>query len=344
MNSKKLSTRYLYFLMIALLGVNGYISFDYKTPYPRPLGPTFTPRVKNEHIKAIDENRPEFVLIGDSTLEEGVEQSLLTQTLGRKTYKLSVRGSASAAWYLVMKNVIMKSTHHPKYVVILFRDTMLTVPYFRTTGRYLELLDDYARKNEPVLIELAFVNQMNPAEKIMEQYLPLYGMRWDIRAELDHRLRYTAPSLIGCQKDCADDSVHSIFGRELDMIALNQMIEDSVDSLYLPDEMDFARHIDTSFLPVMIDLAEDNNTTLIFVRTGTLNNYAPVNSEPLALKNYIKSLNTYLSGHDNVYFLDFAYDPRIDTSFFADSVHFNAHGKELFTPILASELQAILNK
>ncbi len=127
------------------------------------------------------------------------------------------------------------------------------------------------------------------------------------------------------------------------MVALNQMMDDSVDSLYSPEEMEFDRHIDESFLPAMIDLAKENNTTLIFVRTGTLN-YQISESEPLALKNYIKSLNTYLSGHTNVYFLDFAHDPRIDSTFFVDSVHFNAHGRELFTPILASEIQVILNK
>lgn len=344
MSSKTFSTRYFYFLIIALMGFNIYIPLHYQTPYPSPLGPTFTPRIKDEHIKAIDANRPEFVLIGDSTLEEGVDQTLLTSELHEETYKLSVRGSATAAWYLVMKNVVMKSAHRPKYIVILFRDTMLTVPYFRTTGRYLELLDDYAGKNEPVLNELAFINQMNPVEKIMEQYLPLYGMRWDIRTGLEHRLRYMAPSIINCQKDCAEDAVHSIFGRELDTIALNQMIEDSVDSLYSPDEMNFDRHIDTSFLPVMIDLAEDNNTSLVFVRTGTLN-FPTVESEPQALKNYINLLGAYLADHDNVYFLDLAYDERIDASFFVDSVHFNAHGKELFTPILADELRSIsINK
>lgn len=343
MKSKILSTHYLYFLIAVLLSGNIYIPLHYKTPYPQTPGPQFTPRIKDEHISAIEINQPELVLVGDSTLEEGVDQSLLTRQLGRETYKLAVPGSATAAWYLVMKNVIMESTRRPKHVVILFRDTMLTVPYFRTTGRYLELLDDYASKNEPLLVELAFTNQMNPAEKFLEQYLPLYGMRWEIRAGLDRRLRYTVPSLLGCAKECADDAVQSIFGRELDMVALNQMMDDSVDSLYSPEEMEFDRHIDESFLPAMIDLAKENNITLIFVRTGTLN-YPNSESEPLALKNYIKSLNTYLSGHTNVYFLDFAHDTRIDSTFFVDSVHFNAHGKELFTPILASEMQVILNK
>lgn len=344
MNSKKLLFRYLYFFIAALLAVNIYLPYHYSTPYPKSLGPKFTPLIKDHHLKAIDTNLPKLVLIGDSTLEEGVEQSLLSRELGAETYKIAVRGSATAAWYLVMKNAVMASTHRPKYIVILFRDTMLTVPYFRTTGQYLELLDDYAGKNEPVVTELAFVNHMNPVEKILEQYLPLYGLRWEIRKGLDQHLRYTIPSyLIGCTKECAEDAIGSIFGMELNLTALNQMQEDSVDSLYLPKEMDFGGHVDKSFLPAMIDLAEKNNTALIFVRTGTLN-YPNPEAEPIALKRYIKALNTYLLAHDNMYFLDFAYDPRIDNSFFADSVHFNTRGKELFTPILASELQAILNK
>ncbi len=343
MNLKAISTRYIYFLAVAMLVCNIYIPLHYRTPYPKPLGPQFTKKIKDERIREIEVSRPNFVLIGDSTLEEGVDQSLLTQTLGEETYKMSVPGSATAAWYLVMKNIVMASTHHPKYVVILFRDTMLTVPYFRTTGRYLELLDDYATDNEPVLTEIAFVSQMNPVEKFAEQYLPLYGMRWEIRARLDRRLRYTVPSLVGCPKECADGSMLSIFGRELDMTALNQMLDDSVDSLYTPDEMDFDRHINKSFLPALMELAQKNDVTLVFVRTGTLN-YPSSETEPLALKKYIKALNSYLTSYDNVYFLDFAHDPRIDFSFFVDSVHFNAHGKELFTPILANELQALFKK
>ncbi len=214
MNSQPLSTRYIYFLAAIMLAGNLYIPLHYKTSYPKPLGPAFTPRVKDKHISAIDINQPQFVLIGDSTLEEAVDQPQITSDLGQETYKLAVPGSATAAWYLVMKNIVMASTHRPKYVVILFRETMLTVPYFRTTGRYLELLDDYATDNEPLLVELAFVNQMNPAEKFLEQYLPLYGMRWEIRAGLDRRLRYTIPSLMRCPKECADDAVRSIFGRD----------------------------------------------------------------------------------------------------------------------------------
>jgi len=343
MTSKNLSARYLYILILILLMGNVYIPFHYRTIYPKPLGPQFTPKIKDTHISGIEASQPELVLIGDSTLEESVEQSQLTSELGRETYKLAVPGSATAAWYLVMKNVVMESMHRPKYIVILFRDTMLTVPYFRTTGRYLELLDDYASANEPLLVELAFVSQMNPTEKFMEQYLPLYGMRWDIRGGLDRRLRYIVPSMMNCSTECADDAMMSVFGRELDMIALNQMLDDSVDTLYSPDEMNFDRHINKSFLPAMIELARENNTILVFARTGTLN-YPKSESEPPALKKYIKSLEGYFSNYDNVVFLDFAHDTRIDTSFFVDSVHFNAHGKELFTPILASELQVILSK
>lgn len=343
MTPKILLSRYSIYSIIVLVVSSIYLPSHYNAPYPKPLGPQFTKQIKSEPFRAIDVNQPEFVLIGDSTLYEGVDQTLLTSLVGSETYKMAVPGSATAVWYLVLKNVVVESTHRPKYVVILFRDTMLTIPYFRTTGRYLQLLDDYATKNEPLLVELAFINQMSPLEKLLEQYLPLYGMRWNIREGVDHRIRYSVASMFGCPQQCADDAVKSIFGRELDVIALSQMEADSVDSFFLPDQMDFDHKIDKSFLPAMIALANENNIGLIFVKTRTLTYPTPA-SEPLALRNYVKSLDAYLSEHDNVYFLDYSQDVRIKDSFFLDGLHFNQYGREEFTPILAEEFRSIINK
>jgi hypothetical protein len=341
MNHKTLLTRYIYFTFILFLLINIYIPFHYKSEYPKKLGPKFTPRVNDEHLANINKSKPELILIGDSTLGLGVNQSLLTEQSNMETYSFAVPGSATAAWYLVMKNIIPKSAEQPKYIAILFRDTMLTAPYFRTTGRYLELLDDYASKNEPLLTKLAFINQMSPLEKFSEKYIPLYGLRWEIRETLDNQLRYLSPSVLGCERECADEAIKSIFGRELNISALSQVMDDAAASLYTTEEMNFDSHIDESFLPPMLELAQKNNTTLIFVRVKTLR-YHTLNDQPIALRNYINSLDTYLSSYTNVHYLDFATDERIIDSYFADAIHLNETGRDAFTLILADELSNIL--
>jgi hypothetical protein len=343
MNSRPVFSRYLWFLFLFVVVSSFILPQRYGIPYPQNLGPQFTPNVRREPIDAISANKPDIVLVGDSVLYLGVDPDALSNQLGMKTYSIGVPGSGSAVWFLLLKNVILDSSRHPKVVVILFRDTMLTVPDYRTTGRYFGLVDDYAGRNEPLVEQLAYINQMSPLEKLAEQYLPLYAARWEIRERLDSRIRYTVPSvLLNCPIDCVDGATNSVFGRErVDVVALNQAIEDAGSLLYSPEAMDFNRQINRSFLPAMIQLAQENGIKLIFVRTRTLI-YPKYAVEPLALRNYIISLGQYLSGQKNVYFLDFAYDVRIKDLYFFDSLHFNAEGNRAFTKILADELKPLL--
>ena len=340
MNTKLVFSRYIWFLLGILLAGSFFLPGHYDIPYPQIPGPVFDPIVKKEYVNAMSENKPEMVLVGDSVLYFGVDQQKLTEQLGMEAYNIGVPGSASAVWYLILKNMIFETEPHPKYVVILFRDTMLTLPAFRTTGRYFELLDDFARPREPLVKELAFVNQMNPIEKLAEQYFPLYSARWEMRDGLDSRIRYTAASMfINCPASCTDDALNSVFGKQgVDIVALNRAVTDSQQTLYTAKALNFKEQIDESFLPAMIQLAHKNNVTLIFVRTKTLI-YPEYKSETPALSNYINLLNTYLSGYDNIILLDLAHDERIEASYFSDLLHLNAEGKEIFTQILADELK-----
>jgi hypothetical protein len=343
MNPKIIFSRYLRLLLGLLLASSFFLPVRYGIPYPQTLVPKFDPIVKREYIKALSASQPEIILVGDSVLYFGVDQDQLTSQLKVKTYSIGVPGSASAVWYLTLKNMILESTGSPKYVVILFRDTMLTLPSFRTTGRYFELLDDFARPREPLVAELAFINQMTPAEKLAEQYLPLYSTRWELRTGLDERVRYGPSSmLLNCSKPCTDEALNSIFGKQgVDVVALNRAIADSQQSLYTSSALNFENQIDRSFLPAIIHLAQENNIKLIFVRTKTLT-YFERAYEPPALRAYIESLSEYLSKQDRVYFLDLAHDERLKSEYFADAVHFNETGKTAFTKILADELRLLI--
>jgi hypothetical protein len=267
---------------------------------------------------------------------------MLTDYLDRETYSMGIPGSGSAVWYLFLKNVILGTSYHPKYVLVMFRDTMLTVPSFRTTGRYFGLVDDFAGRREPLVAQLAYINQMKPLERMAEQYFPLYSARWEIRAGLDSRLRYVAPSMfLGCSQGCTDDAMNSIFGRErVDVTALNQAVEDSGQTLYNPEAMDFERQVGRSFLPAMIQLAKEYDIKLIFVRTKTLL-YPEYASEPFALRGYIKSLEEYIIDN-GAFYLDYAHDERLKNTYFFDSLHFNEEGKQAFTKILAEDLEPFL--
>lgn len=338
MNPKNILPRFVLCLLAILLVSGILIPIRYNLTYPAKLGPEFDAIIKSQSLNDIDNEKPAIVLIGDSVLEEGVDTTLLSDELGLGAYRKPIPGSGTAAWYLFMKNIIFEADHHTDYVVVLFRATILTVPQYRTGGKYFYLLDDYARKEEPLVANLAFVNLMNPIEKFAAQYIPAYTARVGIREDLDNALRYPIPALTGCDRSCTDEAVGSIFGREVDPIALNIAQEDAAKLLYAPEEMDFDRQIETSLLPYMIKLAQQHGTTLVLVRTKV---YGP---ESAALKQYTKDLNAYLAAQDGVILLDYESDSRILEAYYADSLHMNPYGKHKFTQILADDFKTLILK
>lgn len=330
-------------LAAALLVTSFVLPARYGLPYPQQLGPTFDPVVKQEYIKEISAGKPEVVVIGDSVVVFGIDQNTLAKELGVNVYAMGMPGSTSAAWYLMLKNIIVEADVTPRYVILPFRDTILTLPTYRTTGYYFEIIDNFARPREPLVTELAYVNAMSPAEKFAEQYLPLYSARWKMRDGLDSRLRYSAPAAFDCAIPCVNDALDLLFGKQqgVDVTALNNAVDDSQAILYTADAFNFEKQIDKSFLPYMIQLAKDNNFTLVFVRTKTLV-YPTYDSEPSGLRSYSAALAEYLSKQDHTVFIDLGHDERLLPEYYLTTLHFNAKGKQLFTTILAQELKKFM--
>jgi hypothetical protein len=345
MQPKTLFSRYLLFLCAALLASGFFLPGYYDFPYPKPLGAQseFTPNVQRGAIKALNQLQPEIVLVGDSVLYSSTDESALSAMLGKKIYKIAVPGAGSAIWYLILKNVVLESKHRPQYVVIPFRDTQLTLPAFRTTGYYFSVVDEHATQNEPLVIQLAYIGAMNPAEKIADQYFPLYSARWLIREGLNRRLRYFPPAaLLGCGQTCADDAFNAVLKKEaLSNIGASARGVYDVNLLYSRAALDFESQMDQSFLPAMIELARKNDVTLIFVRMKNMD-YPTAAHETPALRNYIQALSAYLSAQADVRYLDLSHDERILPAHFTDGSHFNAEGQKTFTLILAEELKRII--
>ncbi len=316
----------------------------YHMPYPKPLGAQaqFDAAIQKGGRNAIAELKPEIVLIGDSVLYTGVENSDLTKYLGAQTYMIAVPGSGSAIWYLILKNLVIASGHSPRFVVIPFNDTLLTLPSFRTTGHYFFVVDEYAGRNEPLVLQKAYLNAMNPLDKAAEQYLPLYSARWELREALNRRLRYSPAGMFGCAQACADAALGALFSKE-EMSNINSGSRPIFDSatVYTRAAFDFNARVGDSFLPDMLQLAKQHHITMVFVRMKNMY-YPTVESEPPGLTQYIRNLESYLAEYDNARFITLAHDSRIPGSYFADAVHFTAEGRAAFTKILADELSQFL--
>lgn len=331
--------KYLFILLLSFMAVNLYALKRYDLPYPFPLGPRLDNAIRQNHIKAITERQPQIVLIGDSTLTKGVNPKLLSKELGKSIYSIDLPGSASTLWYLIIKNNITQVSVPPKYILIFFRDTELTMPGYRVQGQYFQQIDEYATPKDQLLIDRAYIGVMNPLERLAEAYIPIYTARLQMREGIESRVRYDLPQMTGCNADCADKALSQIFDNSnVNAQALNQEISTADEDLYTTRTLDFKNQVNKSFLPEFVRMAKENNIQLVLIRMKTRQFTQPFP----ALDNYMNDLKAYAQTN-NAVTLDFAGDPRLPANLYMDILHLNDQGKIIFTGILAETLKPIVH-
>jgi hypothetical protein len=329
-------------ITVVLLGLlSVYLPFRYQASYPAPVGPRFDNHIRTTYIDLLNEQQPEVLLFGDSMLEPAVDDRMVADQLSKKTMLVSLPGTASTIWYLIVKNNIIRAEHKPKVLVLFFRDAMMTVPGYRVTGRYFEQIDEFASPEDTLLIERAYINQMTPLERATEAYLPLYSSRWNIRQSIDYYIRYTLGGLfLACDTACMDNAMEVVFeAGNLDVTFLSEAIASSDEYFYTPERLDFDDQVNKSFLPEVIRLTQENDIQLILVRMPTLYFMQP-GSEPRGLDYYVKNLASYLVGQD-IPFFDFD-RKELTEEYFSDSLHLNERGKQIFTQELVEALMTVV--
>jgi hypothetical protein len=295
-------------------------------------------RVRDHFQYYIETNQPEIVLLGDSTLADSVDPDLLSAILDQKVYQIGYSGSASAVWYLIVKNNIITAATPPDHLVLFFRSTILTTPDFLVTGKYFEFVDELARPDDIILLERAYINSYSWAEKLGERYVPLYGERFNLLAILDRLVKYSLPRLLfGTPVDEVDFALDFVFeNQNRDLEQLNIAIRNIQTDLYSPQNLQFNQQIDRSFLPEIVRLCEENGITLTFVRMKSLE-YPTQDSEPRALRRYMNELENYFAERGIKYF-DLSQIDVLTDEHFKDLIHLNAEGELIFTRLLAEAL------
>ena len=329
-------------ISIVLLGfLSFYLPARLQVPYPRDIGPQLDRHIRKTYINVLNEQQPELLLLGDSMLGEAVDDETFARLMDKKTVMVSLPGTASTIWYLIIKNNIVVAEHKPGYLVLFFRDTMMTIPGYRVTGRYFELIDEFAAPTDEVLIQKAYINQMTPLERALEGYLPLYGLRWNIRQSLDYHIRYSlGQRLLDCDPACMDRAMEAVFkANNLDLTFLSEAIDASDEYIYRSEALNFDDQVTKSFLPEVIRLCREHGIQLILVRMPILRFEGP-GASPSDLDTYIKKLTKY-SEENRVLFLNMD-QPEFIGQYFVDNIHLNEQGKAFFTRKLVESLGTII--
>ena len=330
--------RYFLLLLAVLIALTLYLPRAYGTSYPGQVGPTFDKAVRNRYTNILEEYQVKVALMGDSVLEQSVDGEALSIALNKPSYPIAVPGSTAPFWYLIFKNIILAADPRPEYVILLYRDTILTLPDFHVKGGYVNELDQFATAHEAVLVERAYLNFMNPLEKWALAWFPLYSSRQRITDSVEYLSRNMLPTLfLPCRGECLDRAQAAIF--HIDNVVpefQEQALVEDEEFLFTARAMDFKGQVEASFLPEIIRLARENNIRLILVHERTFL-FPAAAAEPKALQEYKREMAEYLK-EQGVTLLDFSYDPRLPREYFVDVLHMNEAGKAVFTQLLAEAL------
>lgn len=90
-----------------------------------------------------------WALIGNSMLNSRIYTPHLNAVSSWNCRKLGIGGTQSAIWWLLFKNILLASGARPLWVTVFFRESDLTWPDFRITGKNAILIHSLKKRHEP---------------------------------------------------------------------------------------------------------------------------------------------------------------------------------------------------
>jgi hypothetical protein len=270
----------------------------------------------------------EVIVVGNSMAGYGFDEILFSQVSGQSTTNVWRKGSASAWFYLAIKNLIL-TEHKPQKLVIIFRYNILTHPNLRTWGRFKHDIDALVDKDTSLLDELAYLNHKN-TQYYFTKYLPLYRDRslWADRVKFSIE-DFVSQHLLGIGVGQLISSLNQLFtlNRILYREAGNQSYYSS--TRLHPDNLRFKENLKSSFLPHIVALCKQHQVELTIIRIQRLVDLEKLRDTGL-LETYIADLGDYAET-EGVRFIDFTDRNWLQRSHYSSNDHLNSAGKQQFT-------------
>jgi hypothetical protein len=286
---------------------------------------------------ALASRPPAFVFVGNSMLQSRLDVALLEELLGAPVAFLARGGGMSAQFYLRFKNHLIASGARPSRVFVMFRDDFLMDPTWRTDGAYREAIEILATDHEPVLNEL--LGSGAPSGSLQEPFgwIPARPVRREadqvVASLSDAAASWLAPELTTEQRR---QVVNDAFALD----ALRADIEVEGQGLGSADlSVPFERRLPRSFLPSMLDLADDHGLELSFVRVQRRQRLAQTGDDP-ELATFMDEFAAWVAER-GARFHDLSGHPAITADFYGEGDHVAAERRadytRLFVELLADD-------
>ena len=293
----------------------------------------------------LERDHPEVVVLGSSVVACAFDEAAFEELVGMEALDLTVAGSMSAIWYLALKNRIAVATPKPKFCILGFRDTYLTVPEYRVEGGYKGLVDRYIDGPEPLLDRLAYLSEIGPVEYFFRRrWAPLQD-KAALRERAETWAKVGVPgALLGRTPMQMRDAVDIVFATDRKIPSKLTKKERKAAKLAKRNYFDFPSESARSFLPEIVRICQSSGIQLILVRMKPRRNaeFPEDRSHfPVALKEklpvYEHALDAYLES-EGIPVIDFSEDPRIPIEWYANGDHLNREeARTGFTELLSQE-------
>jgi hypothetical protein len=308
-------------------------------------------------------DQPDWVLVGNSMLNTRVEQHYLEEICGHPAYKLSVSGTKSAMWYLLMKLIVVDSGVKPKLVTVVFRDRDLTWPELRVNqdaamiermkGRDLPEWDvvmaDYDAK-----IGLPYVRFIAGIEADLQATLPGTKLREWARGKMQ-KIAFDL-SAFGGKRDYPERRVelNDILSMDRHRATRAKAAKSNEghdaqnekrEALEKVVPLIFDPSLEASFLPHMIALAKANGIRLHFHCIKTNPILPPLGGEEgHTLPAYMAALKDYLTSQDCL-FTDEAELAELVPAMYVDDIHIktDAANQQAFMRMFWKQVQPVVD-
>jgi hypothetical protein len=298
-----------------------------------------------EERRSLVKQNPGWVLIGNSMLNSRIYCQFLQHTSGWKNAKLGIGGTQSAIWWLLFKNVLVASRVRPHWVSFFFRESDLTWPDFRITGKNAILINRLKKRHEPEWDQVMAGRDpmVSTSAAVAERFFGVDGHDdWARRRVQDASFELTA--LEGVKRGRRRLELNELF-------ALDQLRGDLGDDgsgadpsvtaadtgggkapdpgMYAQAPTVFDPSPSASFLPHMIALAARHDIRLHFHRVKRRPDEAGRRPELPVFRRYLDDLQEFLRAHDCAY-SDESADPELNLSWYQDGDHIDKERRDAF--------------
>lgn len=284
--------------------------------------------------KAIEREKPKFILLGNSTLRQGIIGKEFNELTKVPTQRVFFGGSSAPWWYLTIKNVITKAKHKPQKLAIFFWGNSLTDTKNGAKGKYQAVLDMTSLPDEPLIDRLTFLDQMSDEAFFMSKKWSIYQKRNEMKASFDSYVKMKVGNWFGIEENYVDTAIIKTFADN----NMNKELFDKkmIEELNYNNSKLFKNQVENSYLPEIIRLVKESGIELMFVRVKKRSSTS-FEEETEEMQKYILDLKKYAE-KNAVHYLSFAYDNRLEEDCFSDASHLNAKGQDIFTKIFAEKV------